>query len=51
MTIKIEALRQKLFVTAKQKGLESPETLQISRQLDQALNYLMGVNQKISNKF
>ncbi|HWO76163.1 MAG TPA: aspartyl-phosphate phosphatase Spo0E family protein [Bacillus sp. (in: firmicutes)] len=44
VTVVIDALRQKLIATADQKGLQSPDTLQISRELDRVLNNLMNKN-------
>jgi len=35
---KIECLRQKMHVIALKKGIEHPEVLKISRQLDKAIN-------------
>ncbi|SNX68025.1 stage 0 sporulation regulatory protein [Bacillus oleivorans] len=39
--MKIEALRQRLIDTASYKGIQSPETLKISRELDRVLNQVM----------
>lgn len=45
---KIECLRQRMHVTALEKGISHPEVLKISQQLDEAINefYNDGVMQK-----